>query len=230
MSCAAKCQTWASTNERRKYVDRFADDSGLNYLQARYQDPQRGQFVSEDPVFQAIGDNNQVKQLAQRDQQAILSDPQQLNGYEYARDNPVTLSDPNGRILPIILGALAVYSAAQILIDAYDVYQTDYKYADVFSQDEKNQTNFKLAYDVSLTAVGGAAAVPRLGAEALGNALSVLTPASDALDTFFGKQIYKTYNDELNRKKLDQTGANVSMSSINIAAINPYLLQRRRQQ
>ena len=95
--------------------------------------------MSEDPVFQAIGDNDQVTQLAQRDQQIILSDPQQLNSYGYARDNPVTLSDPKGRILPIILGALAVYSAAQISIDAYDVYQTDFKYAYVFSPEEKRR-------------------------------------------------------------------------------------------
>jgi RHS repeat-associated protein len=44
-----------STNERRKFIGQFSDDSGLNYLQARYQDPQRGQFISEDPVFLAIG-------------------------------------------------------------------------------------------------------------------------------------------------------------------------------
>jgi RHS repeat-associated protein len=216
---AIRVSSATSTNERRKYIGQFADDSGLNYLQARYEDPQRAQFMSEDPVFQAIGDNNQVNQLAQRDQQAILNDPQQLNSYEYARENPVTLSDPNGRILPIILGALAVYSAAQISIDAYDVYQTDYKYADVFSPEEKSRTNFKLGYDVGLTAVGGQAA--SVGLKGLGTALGFLGVAQDTLDTYFGKQVYKTYNEELSRKKLDQTGVNVSSPLISLPSSVP---------
>jgi RHS repeat-associated protein len=85
-----------STNERRKYIGQFSDDSGLNYLQARYQDPQRGQFTSEDPTFVALGNLNQLQQLSQQDQQTVLSDPQQMNAYSYGRDNPVTKKDPNG--------------------------------------------------------------------------------------------------------------------------------------
>jgi RHS repeat-associated protein len=50
--------------------------SGLNYMVARYQDPQRGQFLSEDPVF--IADPKQQ----------VLTDPQRLNSYSYGNDNP----------------------------------------------------------------------------------------------------------------------------------------------
>src|SRR5215472_9952585 len=35
----------------RKYIGQFADQSSLDYLNARYYDSARGQFVSEDPVF-----------------------------------------------------------------------------------------------------------------------------------------------------------------------------------
>ena len=40
------------TNEKRQYIGQYSDTgSGLDYLQARYYNPQQGQFLSEDPVF-----------------------------------------------------------------------------------------------------------------------------------------------------------------------------------
>jgi RHS repeat-associated protein len=57
----------------------------LSYLNARYYDGARGQFLSEDPVF--LDDPNKQK----------LTDPQSLNTYAYTEDNPVTKSDPSGR-------------------------------------------------------------------------------------------------------------------------------------
>src|SRR5262249_15240760 len=72
--------------EKRKYAGTESDSlSGLNYAMARYENPTRGQFVSEDPVF--LGDPAQQN----------LKDPQSLNSYSYANDNPITKSDPNGR-------------------------------------------------------------------------------------------------------------------------------------
>jgi uncharacterized protein RhaS with RHS repeats len=38
-------QSTGGADSARKYIGQFADASGLNYLQARYQDPQRGQFI-----------------------------------------------------------------------------------------------------------------------------------------------------------------------------------------
>ena len=57
-----------------KPVDAFA---GLSQLGAREYDPTLGRFLSIDPV-------------------AAPLDPQQNNGYSYAHNNPVTLSDPTG--------------------------------------------------------------------------------------------------------------------------------------
>ncbi|WP_406113915.1 polymorphic toxin-type HINT domain-containing protein [Streptomyces sp. NBC_01014] len=51
--------------------------SDLTHLGAREYDPTIGRFVSLDPVLE-------------------LSDPQQINGYTYASDNPVGGSDPTG--------------------------------------------------------------------------------------------------------------------------------------
>jgi hypothetical protein len=76
----------------------FKADAGVVHalLNSRYYDSSRGQFVSEDPVFRALGNNDQVKQLTQRETAAFLADPQQMNSYGYGRDNPVLIRDPNG--------------------------------------------------------------------------------------------------------------------------------------
>jgi len=71
---------------RNKYAGTVYDAlSGLNYVQARYQDPQRGQFLSEDPVF--LGNP--------KDQN--LRDPQSLAVYAYASGNPIIKSDATGK-------------------------------------------------------------------------------------------------------------------------------------
>ena len=67
----------------------FKADAGVVHalLQARYYDGSKGQFLSEDPVF--LGEPKQQ----------VLTDPQSLNSYSYANDNPITKSDPTGRCI-----------------------------------------------------------------------------------------------------------------------------------
>jgi RHS repeat-associated protein len=80
----------------RKYIGQQYDAATqLNYLNARYQNPAQGQFISEDPMFIALGSPGQLQQLGQ-DQSSLLADPQRINSYGYGRDNPVTNKDPNG--------------------------------------------------------------------------------------------------------------------------------------
>ena len=93
--------------ESRQYIGQFSDPSSLLYLQARYMDPGRGQFLSEDPSFLAVADPAKLKQLSQQDQRTFLSDPQQLNSYSYGRDNPVIQKDPGGTNPFILAGAIA---------------------------------------------------------------------------------------------------------------------------
>jgi RHS repeat-associated protein len=78
-----------STNEKRKFIGQFSDDTNLSYLQARYYNPNQAQFISQDPVFWEIG-------LTQ-DGKDALSNSQALNSYGYASDNPITNKDPMGR-------------------------------------------------------------------------------------------------------------------------------------
>ena len=98
-----------STNERQKFIGQFSDDSGLSYLQHRYYSPAQGQFISEDPVFLNIG-SPVAEQLAQRKLKDILIDPQQLNSYSYAEDNPVTAKDPSGLITTKAAAVLGLYA------------------------------------------------------------------------------------------------------------------------
>jgi RHS repeat-associated protein len=119
---ATRVAVSAGANEARKYVNRFADQSGLDYLSARYYDAGRGQFVSEDPTFLALGNASQVQQLAQQDQKTFLYDPQQLNSYNYADDNPIVKKDPDGRRPECIL-ALVGGTAAGVKVYMGDVLQ-----------------------------------------------------------------------------------------------------------
>lgn len=71
--------------ESRLYVGQYDDQaSNLDYMNARYYDATRGQFTSEDPVF----NRNPAKQQ--------LANPQSFNSYSYANNNPINLSDPSG--------------------------------------------------------------------------------------------------------------------------------------
>ena len=80
--------TGTYSGEQRKFIGQIYDGStGLNYLNARYQNPSQGQFISQDPMF--LG--NQSNQN--------LSSPQSLNAYSYSEDNPIVGSDPTGKVV-----------------------------------------------------------------------------------------------------------------------------------
>lgn len=109
----------ASTS--RQFIGQYFDaQPRLSYLNARYYNGDRGGFLSQDPSHLAIGNTNQLKQVTGQDQQMYLSDPQQLNSYSYARDNPIVKSDPTGRAFGIddavgFAGGGAVGSAVYLL-------------------------------------------------------------------------------------------------------------------
>src|ERR1700751_1710731 len=93
----------------------FKVDAGVVHalLQARYYDGSKGEFLSEDPVF--LG--NPAQQ--------VLTDPQTLNSYSYANDNPITKSDPSGnqsavfqQAPPLIAGAGAYLSPQTLGLSA----------------------------------------------------------------------------------------------------------------
>ena len=93
--------------EKNKYSQtQYDSTANLNYAQARYQDRVRGQFLSQDPVF--LGDPSQQ----------TLTDPQSLNGYGYANDNPINKSDPTGRCIEDgCVGEFAVMAARAYVVN-----------------------------------------------------------------------------------------------------------------
>jgi RHS repeat-associated protein len=71
-------------NEQRKFIGQINDaDTGLDYLNARYYKSDIGKFISQDSMFWKLP-------------QELLIDPQQMNSYSYARNNPVNMKDPSG--------------------------------------------------------------------------------------------------------------------------------------
>jgi len=72
----------AGTDEKHKYIGQYYDASGLLYDNARYYNGTQGQFLTEDPLFWSRKQN--------------LVNPQSLNSYSYANDNPINRSDPSG--------------------------------------------------------------------------------------------------------------------------------------
>lgn len=94
---SSRIDSKTTANESRKFIGQYFDDATqLSYLNARYYDGSRGQFLSEDPTFLVIGDPQKLKNFTGTDQLTALSDPQTLNSYSYGRDNPITKSDPTG--------------------------------------------------------------------------------------------------------------------------------------
>ena len=183
----------------------FKVDAGVVHalLQARYYDGGKGEFLSEDPTFLAVGTPklteilNRVNGAPNRDGQAVLqqflADPQLMNSYGYARDNPIVNKDPTGEIIPLV-AILAVYGAAQLSVDAYDFYNMNVRYADVTTPEQKRQSEFKAGFDVFTSLVGAAAGLKIIGMARAGFALGTLQASGDTLDFFFGPQIYQNMN------------------------------------
>jgi RHS repeat-associated protein len=94
---ATRISTNTGTNESRKFIGQFADQSNLDYLNARYYNGNQGQFISQDPVF--LGSPSTEN----------LQDPQSLNAYSYSEDNPIVKKDPTGRTSALIPGQGFVY-------------------------------------------------------------------------------------------------------------------------
>jgi RHS repeat-associated protein len=91
----------ASGSEEYMYTGMLYDAAtGLYYDNARFYDPSTGKFLTADPVGGG------------------KSDPQSLNAYAYARDNPLAIVDPSGLSWKPLTVLLGVAVAGLIAIDA----------------------------------------------------------------------------------------------------------------
>jgi RHS repeat-associated protein len=139
-----------STNEQRKFIGQFADQSNLDYLNARYYSSDRGQFMTQDPVFWEIGQSQDGKDA--------LANPQSLNSYSYANDNPISYKDPNGRFLPLLLAAaefgIEAYGAWSLGYSGGHVLSTNLFFQNDYSTSEKTDSWFSFG-EHSVAAIGG---------------------------------------------------------------------------
>jgi RHS repeat-associated protein len=92
-------EIFSTIDEKNKFGSHLYDsETDLNYFGARYYNAKIGRFISEDPSFLSIGDNNLVQQNAKQSQTNLLMNPQAFNSYTYANNNPITNIDPDGKI------------------------------------------------------------------------------------------------------------------------------------
>ena len=111
------------SGERRKFIrEEFDSGSEFNYLNARFYNGAQGKFLSEDPIFLAMGSTS----TAQQSVQSVLSDPQSLNSYSYASDNPVNEADPTGQCPWCLTAAVGAATAVtgQFAFDMFTNVQT----------------------------------------------------------------------------------------------------------
>lgn len=90
--------TTTSFKEKRKYTGHMHDDdTGLEYVKARYLNSAYNRFISQDDLFLSIGNVEKLKKVTDRSLREVLSDPQGLNSYSYARNNPFKYVDFTGK-------------------------------------------------------------------------------------------------------------------------------------
>lgn len=91
------------TIKRPRSRSKYDTEVGLSYLNVRYYDGVRGQFLRQDSVHLLLGDASFAHRF-NRLLQTFLSDPQQLNSYSYVRNNPIVFKDPAGKFTIDISG------------------------------------------------------------------------------------------------------------------------------
>lgn len=123
-------------------------------MEARYYNPSIGRFLSQDPVYLAAGFD--------------LSDPQSMNSYAYARNNPIRLVDPDGQWFMDVVKNVAGYGVG---------------FAQGFARTTYNTVAHPVATVKAIgnTYVGGAKAGYALGRDLLTNPRATVAEVSNGV-------------------------------------------------
>ncbi|MEK7113528.1 MAG: RHS repeat-associated core domain-containing protein, partial [Patescibacteria group bacterium] len=99
--------TFSGSSEQRKYTGHeFDSQTELTYANARYYNGNTARFLSQDPIYLLVGSKKfedkwkknwrDVKEGKNSALNEYLSNPQNLNSYSYALNNPLKYTDPTG--------------------------------------------------------------------------------------------------------------------------------------
>jgi len=115
------------------------EGNGLQYIRARYYDPEAGRFISKDPRAGSDGDG------------------QSLNRYVYALNNPVILVDINGENVVTLLLKFGEKVAEKLFKSAVEttIITTTQSVIDPYYDHQKNlkETTKDFVIDVTISAV-----------------------------------------------------------------------------
>jgi RHS repeat-associated protein len=140
--------------EQRRFIgEEYDGDTEFSYLNARYYQGSRGQFMSQDPVFVNLGVDKRSKTL--------LADPQLQNSYGYARDNPIIFKDAMGEIAflavpaaPVVWGWIATGFTGMAIINTFESAYTNFwlpaRYPLAYSPEQKQEAPFRFLVESAL--------------------------------------------------------------------------------
>ena len=143
-----------SFSEQRRFIGEEHDaETEFSYLNARYYQGTRGQFMSQDPVFLNMGVDKRTK--------ALLPDPQLQNAYGYARNNPLAFKDATGEIAflaipaaPSIWGLIAAgftaMGAIKTVESAYNNFWLPAQYSAAYTPDQKAEAPIRFGVEFAL--------------------------------------------------------------------------------
>ena len=102
------------TSEEDSQFTGYKKDSttGLNYSSARYYNPLRGAFISQDPVALALGNRAIVEEKTNIPFNSYLRNPQTHNSYSYAANNPLKFIDKKGEYIELAISGTAFGGSA----------------------------------------------------------------------------------------------------------------------
>jgi len=94
--------TGGVTNNKRFVGKEKDSETGLDYFGARYMNDKIGRFISIDPV-------KAVDEKTSKTNEKLLLEPQHINTYAYAHNNPMKWIDPDGRKIFLVGNGNADY-------------------------------------------------------------------------------------------------------------------------
>jgi len=169
-----RINTGTFTEQRKFTGHEFDEENDLTYAKQRYYDQDVGRWLSQDPAFLFVGtqkladimkvgdenggdENERVRKAVEQ----YLLNPQQLNSYSYANNNPVNLKDPQGEFVIGPIAGIIIKTAFEIAslgltVSALDeVKTTIFDYPDQFTSQEKTSSGIKALMFPGFKVFGG---------------------------------------------------------------------------